>query len=290
MRTSSANAVSSPWTSMTLASSSTLRTSIVTCAWGISFLLFRLVSLAPWYPPRRHWREPCSPPPRRAARRSPGPRLVQGALLVREDAHEVREAGDVEDLDVVLGEATGREVALRGAGPGQEAHDQGDTRGVDVVHALKVEEDGIGVPLLGLSVGGVEGLLGEAVDLAPKVEHGGAGLPAHLRLEVPYGHVAPPSARPFRCRISSTVWWRSSPVTFISSTMLLMRNRPHPRGVCAPSSLASRSGACGSKAAGPAPPPGPLTAPSAAEAETSMRTGASPRERRRGPRSRAWDR
>ena len=29
-------------------------------------------------------------------------RLAQGALFVREDTHEVREAGDLEDLDVVV--------------------------------------------------------------------------------------------------------------------------------------------------------------------------------------------
>src|SRR4028118_1533411 len=101
MRTSSANAVSSPWTSMTLASSSTLRTSIVTCAWGISSLLFWLCSPTLWYSPRRDWREPCSPSPP-CARCSPGHCPTEGTLLVRKDAHEVREAGDVEDLDVVL--------------------------------------------------------------------------------------------------------------------------------------------------------------------------------------------
>src|SRR3990170_2813747 len=236
---------------MTLTSSLTLRTSIVTCAWGMSSLLSRLINMTPSNSPRRAWSEPCSSSPSCAAPLTSG-RPAQSALLVREDAHEVREAGDVEDLDVVVREAVGREVALRSARPGQQAHDQGYPRRVDVLHPFEVQEDGLGVVLLRLCVGGVEGFFGEAVDLAFEVEHGAAGFPAHLHLQVPHGHHLPPSLSS-RCRINSTVWWCSSPVTFIPSTMLLMRKSPQPRGVCTPSSLASRSGVSESKTGGPLP-------------------------------------
>src|SRR4028118_1214029 len=173
MRTSSANAVSSPWMSMTLASLLTLRTSIVTCAWGISSLLFRLISPTPWYSPRRDWREPCSPsppcaalltrpPPHRGRSSRPGrrPCSPRGGRccrsrrnarrarrptgpprLVREGAREGRGAGDVEDLGVMLGEPVGREVALRGPGPGEEADGRGEARGRGVLHPPDVEEE-----------------------------------------------------------------------------------------------------------------------------------------------------
>src|SRR5918997_4754145 len=269
MRTPSANAVSSPLTSMTLTWSFTLRTSMATCAWGIPSLLSRLNRLTPSYSPRSACSEPCS------SSASISGRPAQGALLVREDVHEVREAGDVEDLDVVVGEPVGHEAALRGARPGEQAHDQGYPRRVDVVHPLEVQDDGPWVVLLSLGVGGVEGTFGEAVDLALQVEHGASGFQSHPYLQVPHGHHLPPSARSSRCNISSTVWWCSSPVTFISSTMLLMRKSPQPRGVCIPSSLASRSGVSESKVGGPLPSSVILTERSAAEAETSMRTGSS---------------
>src|SRR5918997_1244001 len=270
MRTPSANAVSSPLTSMTLTSSFTLRTSIVTCAWGISALLSRPNSLTPSYSPRSACSEPCSSPA------SISGRPAQGALLVREDAHEVREAGYVEDLDVVVAEAVGHERALGGPGSCEQAHEQGYPGRVYVVHLHEVEEDGVRVERLRLGVGRVEGLLGEAVDLASEVEHGAAWLLAHPHLKVPHGHHLPPSLSS-RCRINSTVWWGWSPVTFISSTMLLMRKSPQPRGVCTPSSFASRSGVSESKAGGPLPSSVILTKRSASEAETSMMTGVSAR-------------
>jgi hypothetical protein len=107
----------------------------------------------------------------------------QGTLFVLEDAHEVREAGDVEDLHVVLREAAGQHTPLRSARLRQQAHYQGYARGVDVVHPLEVEQDDLRVPLLGFVVGGVESFPGEAVDLAVKVHDGATGLLAHARLK-----------------------------------------------------------------------------------------------------------
>src|SRR5215212_2893682 len=276
MSTPSAKAVSSPLTSMTLTLSPTLRTSIVTCAWGMSSLLSRLNNLTPPNSPRRAWSEPCSSSSPCVVPPTSG-RPTQGALLVREDVHEVREAGDVEDLDVVVAQAVGHETALRGARPGEQTHYKGDPGRVDVVHPLEVEDDSLRVHRLRPRVGRVEGFLSEAVDLATEVEHGAAGFLAHLHLQVAHGHHLPPSALSPRCITSSTVWWCSSPVTLISSTMLLMRKSPQPRGVCIPSSLASRSGVSESKAGGPLPSSVSLTERSVSEADTSMTTGASDR-------------
>src|SRR5215217_3868817 len=77
-------------------------------------------------------------------------------------------------------------------------------------------------------------ILGEAVDLAAEVEDDATRLQTHACLKVVSRH-----HRHFlRYVISSTVWWSGFPETRISSTMFLIRNRPQPRGVCIPSSLA----------------------------------------------------
>ena len=51
-------------------------------------------------------------------------------------------------------------------------------------HLLEVEEDGLRVFGLCLRVGGVQGFLGEAVDLAMEVEDGATRLQAHACLKV----------------------------------------------------------------------------------------------------------
>src|SRR5829696_240526 len=96
IRTPSANAVSSPLTSMTLTSSLTFRTSIVTCAWGMSSPLSRYISFISSDSPRKDCSEPVSS--LRFLFRAPSRHrhLARGVLFVREDTHEVREAGDLE--------------------------------------------------------------------------------------------------------------------------------------------------------------------------------------------------
>src|ERR687898_711716 len=183
---------------MMLTLSPTLRTSIVICAWGMSSLLSRLNNLTPSNSPRRAWSEPCSSSPLCDPPPTSG-RPAQGALLVREDVHEVREAGDVEDLHVVFAQALGLETALSGARAGEQAHYKGDSGRVDVVHPLEVEDDSLQVHRLRLRVGRVESFLSEAVDLATEVEHGAAGFPAHLHLQFAHGHHLPPSALSSRC-------------------------------------------------------------------------------------------
>src|SRR5215211_2776563 len=197
-------------------------------------------------------------------------------LFVRIDAREVREAGDLEDLDVMVAEAVGQEVALGGAGLAEQAHDEGNPGRVDVVDILEVEDDSLRVSGLCFLVGSVQGFLGEAVDLAVEVEDSPTLRRAHLYLQMTHGHHLPPSARPSRCMISSMVWC-SSPVTFISSTMCLMRKNPQPRGLCMPASFALRSGVSAWKEGGPLPSSVILTERSTSETDTSMRTGNSAR-------------
>src|SRR5215210_3988476 len=104
MSTPSANAVSSPSTSMMLAFWPASRTFIFTWAWGISFLLVRAISLVPSYSPRRI----CSEVSRVSSLISGDRSFGHGALLIGEDTHEVREARDVEYLHVVLAQVAGK--------------------------------------------------------------------------------------------------------------------------------------------------------------------------------------
>src|ERR671920_791740 len=118
--TLSANAVSSPSTSMMLAFSPALLTFIFTWASGISFLLVRYISCISSYSPRRLWSEPLKGLSSISGHRS----LYNGALLVGEDAHEVREARDVEDLHVMLAQVAGEQALMGRARLGE----QGDAR------------------------------------------------------------------------------------------------------------------------------------------------------------------
>src|SRR5215211_541566 len=93
----SANAVSSPLTSMTLTSSLTFCTSIITCAWGMSSPLSRYISFISSDSPRKDCSEPGKfssfPFPRSIKTPTPG---SGRSLCLGEDAHGVREAGDLE--------------------------------------------------------------------------------------------------------------------------------------------------------------------------------------------------
>src|SRR5829696_2324860 len=169
---------------MMLAFSPAPLTFILTWASGMSFLLVRYISFIPSYSPRRLWSEPL-----RGSSSISGPRsLYDGALFVGQDANEVREARDVEDLHVVLAQVAGQQTAIGGACLCQKTNDQGYPGRVNVIDALEVEEDGLRVVALSLCVGGVESILGEAVDLACQVDHCYARLLAHGRLQVFSGH------------------------------------------------------------------------------------------------------
>src|SRR5919107_4536575 len=176
--------------SMMLAFSPALLTFIFTWASGISFLLVRYISLIPSYSPRRLWSEPLRGSSAISGHRS----LYYGALFVGEDAHEVREARDVEDLHVMLAQVAGKQALMRSARPGEQADDQGYTGRVDVVDLLEVEQDRVRLLGIGLRVGRVQSLFGEAVDLSHQVKDGDARIQANLYVEMTHGHHLPPSA------------------------------------------------------------------------------------------------
>jgi hypothetical protein len=71
-------------------------------------------------------------------------RPAQGAHFVREDAHELRKASDVKDLDVIVAQAVGQKATLRGARLRKQVPKQDDPGRVDVVYPLEVEDDGPG--------------------------------------------------------------------------------------------------------------------------------------------------
>src|SRR5687767_9953360 len=114
------------------------------------------------------------------------------AVLVGVDPHEVAQAGDGEDLAVVLAEPEGAHRAVLLAGPGQEPDDQGDPGRVDVVDRGEVEHDRGRVVLDGPLVGGEQGLVGTEVDLAAQVDHPGAVMGSDLGPELSSGHLVPP--------------------------------------------------------------------------------------------------
>src|SRR3972149_9204661 len=112
MRTSSHAAVMSPEMSTMLVAAPASRTSMVTIACGIPL-------------------PPC---------RSQG-HVADGGRLVREDLHEVGKPGDLEDLAVVVGQATRGDRPLVLPGLREDPHDQRDAGRVDVVDVAEVQQD-----------------------------------------------------------------------------------------------------------------------------------------------------
>src|SRR5206468_7688365 len=65
------------------------------------------------------------------------------------DSHEVREARDLEDLAVMIGEASGTDRAMLLPRARETADDQRDPRARQDVHASEVEDDRLRVALRG---------------------------------------------------------------------------------------------------------------------------------------------
>src|SRR3954452_19871975 len=105
-------------------------------------------------------------------------RAPQGAVFVGVDRQEVGEAGDLEDLAVVRGQAVGPHLDAGRPGAGEQAHDQRDAGRVDVARALEVEDHGLGRLGAGLLPGRLERFLGAAVDVAGEVDNGDPVTPA----------------------------------------------------------------------------------------------------------------
>ena len=164
------------------------------------------------------------------------------------DGHEVGQAGDLEDLPVVVGKAARCHGHVGASGPAQEPDDERDAGRVDVGHRREIERERRRTRGRCLAVGPVEGRAGLAVDVAREQER---RLAAVSRPPSPQARSS--SRSPSRCITSEVVWCVSSPATASSSTMFRIRKSPHPRGVCSPASFASRSGS-GASATGRAPP------------------------------------
>src|SRR4051794_13429676 len=129
MSTGSQAAVTSPLMSTTAVVSPTRRTSIVSAG-------ALILGSSPW----------CGRPPGSGRGRG---ELADGAVEIREELDEVRQPGDVEDLAVVRGQPARDDLPAFGARPGEDADDERDARGVDVVHRGEVEHDGAGAGALG---------------------------------------------------------------------------------------------------------------------------------------------
>src|SRR5437588_8605499 len=125
MSTGSQAAVTSPLMSTTAIFSPTRRTSIVIAGTSIAGVLPLMFLLA-------------------LATGSGGRmgELADGAVEIGKELDEVRQPGDVEDLAVVRGQATGNNLPAFGPRPGEHADDQRDAGGVDVVDRGEVEHHG----------------------------------------------------------------------------------------------------------------------------------------------------
>src|SRR5580658_26418 len=103
--------------------------------------------------------------------------LADGVVEVGKELDEVRQPGDVEDLAVVRGQPAGDDLAAFGPGAGQDADNQRDAGGADVVHRREVEhyrtEARVGADGRVIRVG--QHVSGGSVDLAGKLYDGGAG-------------------------------------------------------------------------------------------------------------------
>src|SRR5438105_586301 len=68
-------------------------------------------------------------------------RRQRGARFIGNDAHEIRQAGDLEDFAVVLTQTKRGDGAVLLAGARQHAHDQREAGAVDIGGADEIEQD-----------------------------------------------------------------------------------------------------------------------------------------------------
>src|ERR671918_524076 len=97
---------------------------------------------------------------------------VSGILVSSLDGHEIRQARDLEDLAVVIRKTARPHLDLAGARLREQAHDQRDAGAVDVLDVGEVEDDRAGAPAGRLAVRALEGRLGGRVHVAVKGQHG----------------------------------------------------------------------------------------------------------------------
>src|ERR671934_2030712 len=177
MSTFSAIEVTSPLMSTMLALSPTVRRFIVTSVCGTVCLLLSSRS-----PALRRGSGLCGR--LRVRCRCTG----QGARFVREHAHEVGQARDVENLDVMIAQAVDQQAAPNLACLCQQADDEGDTGGIHERHVAEIEQNGAGAPAARLRIGRVECVFAGRIELAMQVDDGNPGPEARARLKRSHGH------------------------------------------------------------------------------------------------------
>src|SRR5919201_2286673 len=155
MSTFSAIEVTSPLMSTMLALSLTVRTFIVTSVCGTVCLLLSSRS-----PARRRGSGLCGRFRVRCRRTG------QGARFVRKHAHEVGQACDVENLDVMMAQAVDQQAAPDLSCLCQQADDEGDAGGIHELHVAKVEQNGAGAPATRFRIGRVERVFAGRSELA----------------------------------------------------------------------------------------------------------------------------
>src|SRR5215208_2745821 len=145
-------------------------------------------------------------------------RAADGAFLIWVDRQEVGEPGDLEDLAVVRTQAVRPDVEAGRPRACQQTDDQRDARGVDVARGLEVQDDRVRPVARGARPGGLERLLGAAVDVPREVDHRHPVAPAdrrnltrrHRRLPPGAGRARACDARPRSSRASRRPCSRSA--------------------------------------------------------------------------------
>src|ERR671936_2115721 len=140
----SAVEVTSPLMSTMLAPSLTVRTFIVTSVCATVGLLLSSRS-----PARRRGSGLCGRLRVRCRRTG------QGARFVRKHAHEVGQARDVENLDVMIAQAVDQQAAPNLSCLCQQANDEGDAGRLHELHVTEVEQNGAGAAATRFRIGRV---------------------------------------------------------------------------------------------------------------------------------------
>src|SRR5919202_5659379 len=177
MSTFSAIEVTSPLMSTMLALSLTVRTFIVTSVCATVCLLLSSRS-----PARLRGSALCGRLRVRCRRAG------QGACFVREHAHEVGQARDVENLDVMTAQAVDQQAAPNLACLCQQADDEGDAGRIHELHVAEIEQNGAGAAATRVRIGRVERVFAGRIELAMQVDDGDPGPEAHARLKRFHGH------------------------------------------------------------------------------------------------------
>ena len=114
-----------------------------------------------------------------------------GRVLVVDDLDRLVEAGQFEDLAVVIGQPGRHEASAAALGADQQGHQQPDAATVHVLELAEVEDDGLGAVGHREAVGGAEVGFAGGRDVARDAKDGGGAF--LVELDDGGGHAASPS-------------------------------------------------------------------------------------------------